>query len=197
MAERTNLATQKSAEDADERSARKIREDIAAKRETISETVDKLGERINQTLDWREYVAQYPGVALGLAAGVGFLVSGIFRREPTPQERIMDAVADIADDLTDRISDVAGDVIKRKLVSGKTVKAALFAMVTKAAVDFAKQKALTALAGNNRPSGNGQTYAREQAFVSGQSSAHEQNFASEGEGFDTNFQTSHSSTSSY
>lgn len=185
MAERTNLATQRSADDADDRSAHEIRQDIAAKRETISETVDKLGERIHQTLDWREYVGQYPGVALGLAAGVGFLVSGIFKHEPTPQERIMDAVADIADDLTDRISDVAGDVIKRKLVSGKTVKAALFAMVTKAAVDFAKQKALTAMAGNNRQSGNAQTYAGEQGF------------ASEREGFDTNFQTSHSSTSSY
>src|SRR6185295_4028535 len=179
MAERTNLATQRSADDTDERSAREIRQDIAAKRETISETVDKLGERIHQTLDWREYVAEYPGVALGLAAGVGFLVSGIFKREPTPQERIMDAVADIADDLTDRISDVAGDVIKRKLVSGKTVKAAIFAMVTKAAVDFAKQKALSAIAGNNRQSDNGQTFARER------------------EGFDANFQTSHSSTSSY
>lgn len=179
MAERTNLATQRSADDTDERSAREIRQDIAAKRETISETVDKLGERIHQTLDWREYVAEYPGVALGLAAGVGFLVSGIFKREPTPQERIMDAVADIADDLTDRISDVAGDVIKRKLVSGKTVKAAIFAMVTKAAVDFAKQKALTAIAGNNRQPDNSQTFARER------------------EGFDANFQTSHSSTSSY
>jgi ElaB/YqjD/DUF883 family membrane-anchored ribosome-binding protein len=179
MAERTNLATQRSADDADDRSAREIRKDIAAKRETISETVDKLGERIHQTLDWREYVAEYPGVALGLAAGVGFLVSGIFRREPTPQERIMDAVADIADDLTDRISDVAGDAIKRKMVSGKTVKAAIFAMVTKAAVDFAKQKAMTAIAGNNRPSDNSRTFSRER------------------ENFDANFQTSHSSTSSY
>jgi hypothetical protein len=163
----------------DDRSAREIREDIAAKRETISETVDKLGERIHQTLDWREYVAEYPAVALGVAAGIGFLVSGIFRREPSPQERIMDAVADIAEDLTDRISDVAGDVIKRKLVSGKTVKAALFAMMTKAAVDFAKQKALTAITGNNRQSADGQTSARQR------------------EGFDANFQTSHSSTSSY
>lgn len=180
MAERTNLATQRRADDMDDRSASEIREDIAAKRETISETVDKLGERIHQTLDWREYVAEYPAVALGLAAGVGFLVSGIFKREPSPQERIMDAVADIADDLTDRISDVAGDVIKRKMVSGKTVKAAIFAMVTKAAVDFAKQKALTAMAGNKRQPGDD-----------------EQGFARQREGFDANFQTSHSSTSSY
>jgi ElaB/YqjD/DUF883 family membrane-anchored ribosome-binding protein len=179
MAERSNLATQRRADEMDDRSAREIREDIAAKRETISETVDKLGERIHQTLDWREYVAEYPAVALGLAAGVGFLVSGIFKREPSPQERIMDAVADITDDLTDRISDVAGDVIKRKLVSGRTVKAAILAMVTKAAVDFAKQKALTTFAGNKRQPGDGQTFAQQR------------------EAFDADFQTSHSSTSSY
>jgi ElaB/YqjD/DUF883 family membrane-anchored ribosome-binding protein len=178
MAERSNLATQRGADDADDRSAHAIRQDIAAKRETISETVDKLGERIHQTLDWREYVADYPAVALGIAAGIGFMVSGIFKREPSPQERIMDAVADITDDLTDRISSVAGDVIKRKMVSGKTVKAAVVAMVTKAAMDFAKEKALTAFTGNNRKT-EGQTYPRHD------------------EGFDANFQTSHSSTGSY
>jgi len=56
MAERTNLATQRRADEAEERSAHENRQDIAAKRETISETVDKLGERIHQTLDWREYI---------------------------------------------------------------------------------------------------------------------------------------------
>ena len=79
MAERTNLATQRSADDMDERSAREIRQDIAAKRETISETVDKLGERIHQTLDWREYVAEYPGGRAG--AGGGSWFSG-FRNFP-------------------------------------------------------------------------------------------------------------------
>ena len=151
MAERTNLAARR-ADQPEERSAQEIRQDIAATRETISETVDKLGERIHQTLDWREYVAKNPAVALGLAAGIGFLVAGIFKRKPTPQERIMDAIADITDDLTDRISDVAGDVIKRKMISGKTVKAALTATVTKAAVDFAKRKAQALwLNGNNQP----------------------------------------------
>lgn len=149
MAERTNIAAQmRAGDEEDYRSAEAIRQDIAAKRETISETVDKLGERIQETLDWREYVAEYPVVAIGLAAGVGFLVSGIFKRSPTPQERIMDAVAELTEDLTDHVSSVAGDVIKKKLVSGKTVKAALVAVVTKAALDFAKEKAGDLLAGN-------------------------------------------------
>lgn len=149
MAERTNIATQMRAGDEDDtRSAEAIRQDIAAKRDTISETVDKLGDRIQETLDWREYIADYPVVAIGVAAGVGFLVSGIFKHRPTPQERIMDAVAELTEDLTDRVSSVAGNVIKKKLISGKTVKAALTATVTKAALDFAKHKAQAIIAGN-------------------------------------------------
>ena len=178
MAERTNLATQRRADDLEERSAHEIRQDIAAKRETISETVDKLGERLHDTFDWRVYIADYPMVALGLAAGVGFLVSGIFKRNPTPQERIMDAFAEMTEDLTDRVSGVAGDVIKKKLISGKTVKAAVTATVTKAALDFAKKKARSLMDGRGEPE-NGQTFMRER------------------EGLDTNIQTSHSSTSSY
>jgi ElaB/YqjD/DUF883 family membrane-anchored ribosome-binding protein len=171
MAERTNLATRRRAEEGPERSAREIRQDIAATRENISETVDKLGERIHQTLDWREYVAEYPAVALGVAAGIGFLFSGIFKRRETPQERIMDAIAELTEDFTGRISDVAGDVIKRKVISSKTVKAAITATVAKAAIDFAKQKARAAWMEQRSP-------------------------ISERE-LDNNIQTSHPSTSSY
>jgi len=92
-------------------------------------------------------VTEYPVVALGLAAGVGFLVAGIFKREPTPQERIMDAIADITDDLTGRLGSAAGDLVKKKVMK-TTFKAAFTTMVTKAVVDFAKQKALNALGDN-------------------------------------------------
>jgi hypothetical protein len=146
-------------DDDEYRSAESIRQDIAAKRETISETVDKLGERIQETLDWREYIAEYPVVAVGVAAGIGFLVSGIFKHRPTPQERIMDAFAELTEDLTDRVSSVAGDVIKKKMFSGKTVKAAATAMVTKAAIDFAKQKASGLLSGNGEQRRTRQTGA--------------------------------------
>ena len=69
-----------------ERSAEEIRQDIAAKRESITETVDRLSDRFHQTFDWRTYVNNYPVVALGVAAGLGLLVSGIFKPRPTPTE---------------------------------------------------------------------------------------------------------------
>ena len=150
MAERTNLATQLGIDESGDRSAKEIRQDIAAERETISETVDKLGDRIQQTFDWREYVAEYPAVALGLAAGTGLLLSAVFTREPTPQERIVDAIADLTEDLTDRISSVAGGVIARKMIPGRTVRAAVTALVARAAIDFAKRKIGEAVAANGR-----------------------------------------------
>jgi len=162
MAERTNVAIQQRSDEAGGRSAHEIRQDIAATRETISETVDKLGDRIHQTLDWREYVAEYPAIALGLAAGAGFLISGLFKREPTPQERIIDAIADLTEDLTGRVSNIAGDAIKRQFTPGKTVKAAAMAMITKAALDFAKGKLRESfIDGRTRPDTNYSVSERE------------------------------------
>ena len=146
MAETTNVATlQRVQDETSDRSAVAIRQDIAAKRESISETVDKLGERIHETFDWHEYVAEYPAVALGLAAGAGFLIAGMFKRKPSPQERILDAVADLTEDMTDRVGGVMAGVIQKKMFSGRTVKAAATAMIAKAAVDFLKKQLIGAI----------------------------------------------------
>ena len=155
MAERTNVAIlQRVRDEAPDRSAEAIRQDIAATRETISETVDKLGERIHQTFDWREYIAQYPAVALGVAAGLGFVVGGIFKRKPTPQERIMEAVAELTEEMTGRVGDVMAGVIQKKVISGSTLKAAAGALATKVAVDFLKKQFGGAIQGyNTRPRG--------------------------------------------
>lgn len=150
MAERTNVATlQRVQDETSDRSAVAIRQDIAAKRESISETVDKLGERIHETFDWHEYVAEYPAVALGLAAGAGFLVAGIFKRKPSPQDRILDAVADLTEDMTDRVGGVMAGVIQKKMFSGRTLKAAATAMIAKAAVDFLKKQLAGAIVGDS------------------------------------------------
>jgi ElaB/YqjD/DUF883 family membrane-anchored ribosome-binding protein len=162
MAETTHLATQRRATaDPTERSAEAIRQDIAAKRETISETVDKLGERIQETLDWREYVAEYPLLALGLAAGAGFVVAGLFKHKPTPRERILDAVAEITEDLGDRFREVASDALPgKKMTPAKTLKAALAATITKAALDFGKRKAGEMIAGYQRQQAEGTDTSR-------------------------------------
>ncbi|MBO0799365.1 MAG: DUF3618 domain-containing protein [Blastocatellia bacterium] len=85
------------------RSAEEIRRDIASKRESISETVDQLSNRFEQTFDWRTYVSKHPLAALGVAAGVGFFAAGLFRHRSSPQNRLGNALADAVEDLTDRI----------------------------------------------------------------------------------------------
>jgi ElaB/YqjD/DUF883 family membrane-anchored ribosome-binding protein len=165
MAERTDVATRMRVEDAPERSAEEIRQDIAARRESISEAVDRLGDRIHETLDWREYIADHPYISLGVAAGLGFCIARMFnfKREPTPRERIMDALAEISEDLTDRFRHSIEDVAPKKGGAGKTVKAAATAMVTKAAIDFAKKKATEAFAGRSQQSSDGWSMGAESA----------------------------------
>lgn len=87
MAEREKLA-------AIERSTEEIRHDIAQGKENISRTVEQIDERIKEQLDWREYVKDSPYWALGAAAGLGLLASGMFLPRSTPMERIMGSVAE-------------------------------------------------------------------------------------------------------
>ena len=131
------------------RSSEEIRQDILEKREQIAETVDRLGDKIQQTFDWREYLGRHPYVALGAAAGVGLLFAGLFKRNPTPTERISDALAESVEDLSSRFRDTLGDLplpSAKKMGPGRTVKTAVVAMVTKSAADFLKQRVNTAVA---------------------------------------------------
>jgi hypothetical protein len=124
------------------RSAKEIRRDIADKRDTISETVDRLGDHLHRKLDWREQVRQHPYVALGTAAAVGVLASGAFKRHPTPRERVMDAVAETIEDLTD---DVRRSVTRLFLRSAgpSFLRSAIAGVLTKAVVQAFKSKSQT------------------------------------------------------
>jgi hypothetical protein len=139
MVERDNLsiAPIKKASD-DERSAEEIRQDIAAKRESITETVERLGDKFQSTLDWRTYAGDYPFVALGAAFGLGYLVSRIFAPKPSPRDRIMEAIADSVEDFKDQFGDYLDIVPQKKSTIGTSVKAAATALLTKAATDYIK-----------------------------------------------------------
>jgi ElaB/YqjD/DUF883 family membrane-anchored ribosome-binding protein len=140
MAERNDL------KDEAERSSEKIRRDIAAKRETISETVDRLGERIHEKLDWRGYIAEYPYAAIGAAAGVGLLVGMMLRRRSSPLDRVTDAITDMVDQVGDHVRGAVGGAITR-VGSRSLVKGTLYGMATKMAVDWLKSAASNALSG--------------------------------------------------
>jgi ElaB/YqjD/DUF883 family membrane-anchored ribosome-binding protein len=138
MAQATHLTTYAEADKAaDDRSAEELRHDIAARREVIADTVDKLSERVHRTLDWREYVAQRPLVSVGIAAGLGLLIAGkIFKPRPTPRERIMDALSETIEDLTDRLRGQFDHLPLKRSGPGRTVKAAATGVITKAITDY-------------------------------------------------------------
>ncbi len=131
-----------------ERSTDAIRRDIAAKRETISETVDRLGERIQEKLDWRGYVSEYPYWAIGAAAGLGFVASQLMRRRASPLDRISYAVKDTVEELGDQVRHALGGALVRASGRG-LVKGTLYGMATKIAVDWLKGAASNALSSGN------------------------------------------------
>lgn len=72
----TEIPPQRHTKETDvERSAEDIRSDISKKEENIHQTVEQIGERIKEKLDWREYVKASPYWALGAAVGLGCLAS--------------------------------------------------------------------------------------------------------------------------
>jgi ElaB/YqjD/DUF883 family membrane-anchored ribosome-binding protein len=120
-----------------ERSTEDIRRDIAKKEENISRTVEQIGERIQEKLDWRGYVKDSPYWALGAAAGVGFLASGMFRTRATPVKRIMNSVAGEVRDSLDSL---------RAIAAGPgLIKVTLLGLATKAAAGWLQHATSTAV----------------------------------------------------
>jgi len=158
MVERDNLSiVRQTPAPEGERSAEEIRQDIAAKRESITETVDRLSDRVQQTFDWHTYVTDYPLVALGAAAGLGYLLSRIFTPKPSPRDRIMEAIADSVDDFKDQFSGYLDVVPKKKGQAGTTIKAAATALLTKAATDYVKNRVSESLTKPKIEESNGRT----------------------------------------
>jgi ElaB/YqjD/DUF883 family membrane-anchored ribosome-binding protein len=125
-----------------ERSAEEIRQNIAARRESITDTVDRLSDRFQQTFDWKAYVSDYPLAALGVAAGLGFLAARIIKPRPSAGKRVKDALAYGIEDLAGRFHHQLENMAPRRAGSGLsgTVKAALTGLVTKAATDYLQNR---------------------------------------------------------
>lgn len=137
MVERHNIKAATELDDtSSERTADKIRHDIAVRRESITETVDRLSEHVQRKLDWREYLVEYPFASIGLAAGVGFWVAGIFKPRPTPGERILEALSDTVEDFTDRVRGQLDSSPLQHPSSVQSVKVLATSLVAKAAFSF-------------------------------------------------------------
>jgi hypothetical protein len=136
MAERKDPGNKREADV--ERSSEHIRRDIAKGEEDISQTVDKIDERIQEKLDWRGYVKDSPYWALGAAAGLGYLASRMFITRTTPMERIMGSIAEeVRGSLGGLLAGAAGPNL---------IKVTLLGIATKAAAGWIKSAVSTAVA---------------------------------------------------
>ena len=160
MAERDGLKVT-DADDAEPRTADEIRQDIAERREAISATVNRLNDRIQRSFDWREYVVDHPLAAVGVAVGAGLLVSGLFKRQLTPREKIMHALSEGVEDVTGRLREQLDDLpLKKSPAFGKTVKSAVTASITTFATNYLKNQIL---GGSRRPRHSAREQAAEMA----------------------------------
>jgi ElaB/YqjD/DUF883 family membrane-anchored ribosome-binding protein len=130
MAEREHLTNEKGTDV--ERNSEDIRQDIAQGEEDLSQTVDLIGERIKETLDWHEYVRDSPYLAIGGAAGLGYLASRVFAKRATPLERVMGSIGG-------RVRDSLGGLVGPSLIRG-----ALLGLATKAAAGWIERSVSTA-----------------------------------------------------
>jgi ElaB/YqjD/DUF883 family membrane-anchored ribosome-binding protein len=121
-----------------ERSTEDIRQDIAKEKENISQTVEQIGERIKEKMDWRGYVKESPYWALGAAAGLGYLASRMFLTRTTPMERIMRPIAkEVRGSIGGMLAGAAGSSL---------IKVTLLGIATKAAARWLKNATSTAAA---------------------------------------------------
>lgn len=111
------------------RSAEKIRQDITSERESFTETVVQIGDRIREKMEWRSYVRHHPYLVLGVAAGLGFFASGIFKRRGTAIQQFVDA-------LSNTVAKTGGHGM---------IKTTLYGIATNLAVNIIKNAASTAL----------------------------------------------------
>jgi ElaB/YqjD/DUF883 family membrane-anchored ribosome-binding protein len=138
MAERNEVAVRKRIFDerAPDRDAQSIRDDIAAKRDTITETVDRLSEQIQDRLDWRTHVADRPLAAVGIAALGGFLVAGLIAgRRRSSADRLLDAVADTVEDVTSTFRDRMHQSLASGRDTGRTIAVAAASVLSRAAIE--------------------------------------------------------------
>jgi ElaB/YqjD/DUF883 family membrane-anchored ribosome-binding protein len=130
------------------RNPSQLRNDIEASKEAITETIKRLDERVHQAVDWRAQVRDHPLVAVSAAAVGGMLLAGMFRRKPTPRDRIVDAIAESVEDIADKVRNRVGSQLTRTM-TGSLLKAAVTTVVAKKATEYLVQMTANALNSNN------------------------------------------------
>jgi hypothetical protein len=85
-----------------------LRRLIDQERAALDQTLDRLGDRFRETVDWRRQVSRHRGALAAAASGAALLGIWRWRRRRSPAERAADAVVQSARDVTARACDMLG-----------------------------------------------------------------------------------------
>lgn len=121
------------------RKPEELRQDIEEQKESIAGTLKQLDRRLHSAADWRTHVGEHPFIAVGIAFSVGGLLSGMFRRKPTPRERILDALAESVVDITDQVRNRFVSQFTHSVGRG-LLKASAATLVTKMAASYIRSR---------------------------------------------------------
>jgi ElaB/YqjD/DUF883 family membrane-anchored ribosome-binding protein len=130
------------------RNPAELRNEIEASKEAITDTIKRLDEHVHRAVDWRAQVRDHPFIAISAAAVGGVLLAGMFSRKPSPRDRIVDAIADSVEDLTDKVRNRVGSQLTRTM-TGSVLKAAITTVIAKKATEYLLQMTANGLNSNN------------------------------------------------
>ena len=93
-----------------------LRARIDSERRALDHTLDRLGDRLRETLDWRQQAVRHRGKLI--AAGSGLLMAGVWRwrRRRRPRARLQEALARAAD-AANREACAGLEVIRQRLAA--------------------------------------------------------------------------------
>jgi ElaB/YqjD/DUF883 family membrane-anchored ribosome-binding protein len=133
------------------RNSDEIQADIEARREYISQTVDQLGEKFHETMNWRAYVARHPYLSIGVAMGTGLILSGMFRRKPSPGERIVGTLVETIEDLGDDVRNSVRKMIVRT-AAPSLFRGVLYGLAGKMLMQYVQNRSVHAHGNGGHPS---------------------------------------------
>jgi hypothetical protein len=115
-----------------------LRRLIDQERAALDQSLDRLGERFRETVDWRRQVARHRGALTAVASGAALLGIWRWRRRRTPSERAADAVVAGAREVSARACEMLGTLGSAVSVRRRAPRV-LAAPLAAAAVRLAKK----------------------------------------------------------
>ena len=110
-----------------------LRRLIEQERAALDVSLDRLGDRFRETVDWRRHAARHRGALVAAASGAALLGLWRWRRRRAPAERAADAVVDGVREVAARAGDALGTLASAVSVKRRVPRVLLAPLAAAAA----------------------------------------------------------------